>query len=303
MKRKKLTYARKEELAAFGFVSIKIIGFVVFTLGPMVFSLLYSFTNLNPLKHHDTFLNLLFNGTLSVNFENYKNLFTHYRYAPLFWKSFGTTFILMLSVPCAIALGTGIALCLKSVNKGSAVFRFLIYMPVVASAVALGYIWQYMFQPNGFINELLGKDVNWFNSPGLIKAAIIIKNSWGGMGRDMILILAGMLAINNDYYEAADLDGANSFAKFSKITFPMLTPTVFYLIVTGIIGSLQAYVDSQIFANGSEFAQTAVYFIWYQGIYQLRYGLAAAASTLLSAVILVFTVIQFKLQTKWVVDE
>ncbi|MGN1062024.1 MAG: carbohydrate ABC transporter permease, partial [Candidatus Scatosoma sp.] len=181
MKRKKLTYARKEELAAFGFVSIKVIGFAVFTLGPMVFSLLYSFTNLNPLKHHDTFLNLLFNGTLSVNLENYKNLFTHYRYAPLFWKSFGTTFILMLSVPCAIALGTGIALCLKSINRGSAVFRFLIYMPVVASAVALGYIWQYMFQPNGFINALLGKNINWFNSPGLIKAAIVIKNSWGGM--------------------------------------------------------------------------------------------------------------------------
>ena len=188
-------------------------------------------------------------------------------------------------------------------TKFKAGFRLLIYLPVVASAVAMGYIWRYIFETQyGILNQLLGLNVNWFSNEHLTRLAIIVKNSWGSMGRTMIMYIAARLAVGNNYYEAAQLDGANRLQMFWRITFPLVTPTTFYLIVTGVIGNLQSYNDSVIFAPGSTGSQTVVWFIWNYGINQNRYGLASAASVLLSIVIMGLTIIQFKRSDKWVFE-
>ena len=153
----------------------------------------------------------------------------------------------------------------------------------------------------GLINSILGTNIPWLGSSNewLIKIAIIIKNIWSSIGGTMLLYLAGLNAIPDSYYEAAEIDGASPLKQFFTITIPLVKPTTFYLIITGIIGGLQSYADAQVFAQGLEGARTIVYYIWQYGIDKSKYGLASAASTLLGAVIMVITFIQFK-KTKMV---
>ena len=188
--------------------------------------------------------------------------------------------------------------------KGSKVFQVLYYLPAVSSAVAMNIVWRYIFNNEfGIINLLIGKKIPWLSDDVLIKVAIIIKNSLNGMGTAMILYLAGMLGVPKDYYEASELDGAGKVKQFFKITLPLITPITFYLLITGLIGGLQSYADSEIFGAGVQGSQTIVYFIWARGINQSRYGLASAASVLLALVIMLITLVQFKLSDKWVYEE
>lgn len=295
--------ARRENAVAYGFVSVKIVGFLIFTATPVVFSILFSFTKLNPLKNTEPFLTIM--GDIWVGFEQYVKLFNSPIYAQKFLNAVVNTLVLLCSVPTGMAVGCLLAVLLSSIRlKGASVIRLLIYLPVVASAVAMGLIWRYIFEPEyGLINLVLGKQINWFYDKSLIKLAIIIKNTWGSMGRNMILFLAAILAIGKDYYEFSDMEGASGWQKFKYITFPMITPTTFYLLITGIISHLQAYADAEIFAAGAEGARTVVYFIWLYGIKNNNYGLAAAASVLLSVTIMTVTVIQFKMSNKWVFED
>ena len=188
--------------------------------------------------------------------------------------------------------------------KGAKVFQVLYYLPAVSSAVAMNIVWRYIFNNEfGIINLIIGKKIPWLSDDTLIKVAIIIKNSLNGMGTAMILYLAGMLSVPKDYYEASELDGAGKVKQFFSITLPLITPITFYLLITGLIGGLQSYADSQIFGAGVQGSQTIVYFIWARGINQSRYGLASAASVLLAVVIMIVTLIQFKLSDKWVYEE
>ncbi len=286
---------KRENIVAFAFIVPALVGFCIFTIGAMIFSLIYSFQNYNILTQESEFIGL----------KNYIDLFTHPLYAPSFLNSIGNTVVLLLSVPFSMILGLLLAALLRTANiKGSKVFQVLYYLPAVSSAVAMNIVYRYIFNNEfGIINQLLGVKIPWLSDDWLIKVAIIIKNSLNGMGTSMILYLAGMLNVPKDYYEASELDGASKVRQFFSITLPILTPITFYLIITGLIGGLQSYADSQVFGAGVQGSQTVVYFIWARGIDQSRYGLASAASILLSIVIMIITLIQFKLSNKWVYEE
>jgi len=286
---------RQENIVAFLFILLPIIGFCVFTIGAMAFSFIYSFQDYNMLTGESKW----------VQWKNYENLFTHLMYSKNFFQSIGNTLILLLSTPLSMLLGLGLAGLLRLGNvKGSKVFQVLYYLPAVSSAVAMNIVWRYIFNNEfGIINLVLGVKIPWLSDETLIKTAIILKNSLNGMGGAMIMYLAGMLNIPRDYYEAADIDGASKFRQFLSITLPLITPMTFYLLITGLIGGLQSYADADVFAAGNAGAQTIVYFIWNRGINQSRYGLASAASVLLAAVIMIITLIQFKLSDKWVYEE
>lgn len=303
-RKKRSKLERKESAIAFGFVGIKLFGFLIFTLIPVCICILYSFTNMNPLRYPETVFSYFGDASFWNGIQNYINLFTHPLYTQIFLRSVLNTFVLMLSVPLGMAAGLLLAALLtEDDTRFKSGFRLLIYLPVVASAVAMGYIWRYIFETQyGILNQLLGLNVNWFSNNSLTHLAIIIKNSWGSMGRTMILYIAARLAVGDNYYEAAKLDGANRMQMFWRITFPLVTPTTFYLLVVGIIGNLQSYNDSVIFAPDSTGSQTVVWFIWNYGINQNRYGLASAASVLLSIVIMILTIIQFKRSDKWVFE-
>ena len=272
-----------------------IIGFLIFTIGAMLFSFKYSFEDYNILTGVSQWKGL----------ENYRALFTNVIFSESFLRSISNTVILLASVPISMILGLVLAGLLKAGGiKCRGVFQVLYYIPAVSSAVALNIVWRYIFNNEfGILNALLGKKILWLSDNNLIKVAIITKNSLNGIGSAMILYLAGMLNVPKDYYEASELDGANKVRQFFSITLPLITPVTFYQLIMGIIGGLQSYADAQVFGAGVQGSQTIVFFIWERGINQSRYGLASAASVLLAAAIMLITLLQFKISNKWVYEE
>lgn len=286
---------RKEQLTAFLFILPPVIGFLVFTALSVVFTIVYSFQDYNSLSNESIFIGL----------ANYIDLFTHVTRAPLFKKAIVNTLVLLLSVPFSMILGLILAGLMRLGEvKGAKVFQVLYYVPAVSSAVALNIVWNYIFRSNGLLNTMLGLDIVWLDGDVTIKVAIIFKNSLNAMGGAMILYLAGMLNVPKDLYEASSLDGAGKMRQFFSITLPLISPVTFYLLITGVIGGLQSYADSQVFAAGNTGATTIVYFIWQQGIQgNNNQGLASAASVLLAVFIMIITLIQFKFSNKWVYEE
>ena len=286
---------RKEQLTAFLFILPPVIGFLVFTALSVVFTIVYSFQDYNSLSNESIFIGL----------ANYIDLFTHVTRAPLFKKAIVNTLVLLLSVPFSMILGLILAGLMRLGEvKGAKVFQVLYYVPAVSSAVALNIVWNYIFRSNGLLNTMLGLDIVWLDGDVTIKVAIIFKNSLNAMGGAMILYLAGMLNVPKDLYEASSLDGAGKMRQFFSITLPLISPVTFYLLITGLIGGLQSYADSQVFAAGNTGATTIVYFIWQQGIQgNNNQGLASAASVLLAVFIMIITLIQFKFSNKWVYED
>lgn len=281
--RKEGSTGKKERLVAYSFIAIPLIGFMLFTLFSMCMSLYYSFTDFNPVREE----------TKWVWLANYQKLLTD----PNFGSTCLNTLIFLVTIPIGMFIGLLLATYLKKISHGSKVLRMIYYLPAVSSAVAINIIFRYLFDmDHGIINTILGSHIPWLGTSNqwLIKIAIIIKNIWSGIGGTMLLYLAGLNSISDSYYEAAKIDGASEIKQFFKITVPLIHPTSFYLIITGIIGGLQSYTDSQVFAQGNPGARTVVYYIWQYGIDKSKYGLASAASTLLAIVIMVATFIQFK---------
>lgn len=306
-------FNRKENTIAFLFILIPLIGFCLFTIISMAASLLYSFTNLNPVKHGEPILKIFKDIVIKKSerkphgiWQNYFDLFTNPLYREQFLRAITNTLVLMLSVPTSMILGLILAVLLSTKGlKCTKLMRMLYYLPAVSSAVAMNFLWRYVFNSETGIAAMISftKDILWLSDNKAIKAAIIIKNSWGGMGGNMLLYLAGILSISRDYYEAADIDGASGFRQFFAITLPMLSPITFYMLIMGVIGGLQSFVDADVFAAGDDGAQTVVWFIWNKGIYTRKYGIASAASIMLASVIMIVTSIQFRLSNSWVYED
>lgn len=290
-KQKSGKLVRREKITALVFVSPLIIGFVVFTLVCMMISFGWSFTNFNPISGR-----MKFDG-----WGQYVDLFTHPTYKKAFLDSILNTLFLLLSIPVSIIISVLIAALMNGKKfKGKTVFRVIIYLPAVTSVVAVNYIWRYMFEENyGLINAFFHAHIPWLTDETLVKVAMIIKNVWSGIGTQVILFMAGMQNISDEYYEAAELDGAGPVYKFLHITLPLVTPVLFYTIITGLIGGFQMFADVELFAGGHYGSRTIVFFIRNYGIGQNLYGLASAASFLLAAIIMIITALQFKFN-KWV---
>ena len=241
-RRKASKLVRREKLTALAFVTPLIIGFVVFTLVCMVISFAYSFTNYNPIR-----------GSMDFDgFKRYTELFTHPTYKKAFLDSILNTLFLLLATPLCLTVSILIAALMNNKKfRGKTVFRVIIYLPAVTSVVAVNFIWRYMFEENyGLINTFFHAHIPWLTDNTLIKVAMIIKNVWGGIGTQVILFMAGMQNISEEFYEAAELDGAGPVYKFFRITLPLVTPVLFYSIITSLIGGFQIFADVELFAGG-----------------------------------------------------
>lgn len=281
--RKKISLRQREEFTAYLFVLVPIIGFLIFSLASIGYSFYYAFTNFNPILGISKW----------VGFDNFVDLFQD----PKFIDACINTVILLASIPIGVTLGLLLAVYLKKLAHGSMLLSLLYYLPAVTSAVAINVIFNYIFKGDfGILNEVLGINLYWISEDdgGLVKIAIIIKNVWASIGATMILYLSGLNNIPNEYYEAADVMGASKRQQLVNITIPMSNPTTFYVLVTGIIGGLQSYADSQILAQGVSGGRTIVYYIWTYGIGDnADYGLASAASVFLALIIIALSIIQF----------
>jgi multiple sugar transport system permease protein len=227
---------------------------------------------------------------------------------PLFWQALrNTLFYVIGAIPPAIVISLVLALALNQPLRGRTIFRTAYFLPVVSSTVAVAVLWGWMFNTQiGLLNYLLGlvgiPKVPWITSEVWAMPSVIIMSVWKSLGYNLILFLAGLQAIPNDYYEAAKIDGASAFRRFWDITLPLLSPTTFLIVVLSIIASFQVFEQTYILTGGgpANSTLTLVLMIFYRGFQDFRMGYASAIAYVLFLMVFLVTLVQWRLQKRWV---
>jgi len=283
-----------EQKMSYIFIAPVVLLFLVFVLGPLIASLYWSFTEYDGI-HAPKWIGL----------DNYKNIFSN---DPRFWKSiYNTIFYTVGVIPAGMALSLLLAIAVDQQIKGKNFFRVMYFIPSVTSVIALSVIWKWLFsgEKYGLINYfliLIGlKPVDWLMSPTLTLPAIMIMSIWAGLGYNMILFLAGLQTIPSTVYEAADIDGANTWDKFWNITLPLLKPTMVFVVIMGFIVSFQVFERIYIMTE-SEFgiggvldsALTVVAYLYDMGFRKFQMGYASALGYIVFAVIFIITIINIR---------
>jgi len=284
-----------DNLWGYAFVAIPLLGMAVFVVIPFCMTLYTSFTNW-PLGQS------IFSARL-VGLKNYADMFKN----ELFWKSLSNTFYYMLGIPIGIGLSLGLAALMNRDTPGEKIFRVIYYIPVVTSVVAVSFIFQRLFMTDGgAVNAFLqfigiANPPRWLSDPRYTKWIIIIMSVWKGMGGTIILYIAGMQGISPTFYEAARIDGAGSWKIFWYITFPLLMPVTFYMVVTSVIGGAQIYVEPRlIFADNGPANSTfsTVIYLYDHTFRNSRAGYGSAIAMVLSIIVFVVTALQIYLN-RW----
>jgi multiple sugar transport system permease protein len=275
------------------FLGPNLIGFLLFTLWPVLMTFWLSLCNydiLSPMKF--------------IGFENYRKLFQD----ATFLKVFGNTWVYTLTtVPIGVILSLFLAIALDKSDKGIRFFRGAYFIPVISSMVSIGVVWQWLYNPEfGLINSLLAgvgiKGPTWLTSDKTAMLSLIIVAVWKNLGYNMLLFLAGLQSIEKNYYEAAEIDGAGWWQRFFNITVPLLTPTTFFVVVMAFIGSFQVFDLVMMMTQGGPGRATSVvvHYLYQNAFKFFKMGYASAMAYVLFAVILVVTGVQMLFQKKWV---
>jgi multiple sugar transport system permease protein len=230
-----------------------------------------------------------------VGLENFKAVLGD----SLFWKSlWNTAYFSAFSIVFRIILGLGLALLLSSrLVKAKDSLRGLFYMPTITPLVAVSFVWMWMFDPQfGMINKVTGLDINWLNDSHWALPAIIIMTIWKDFGYATVLYLAGLMNLPRDVYEAAQIDGANSWQTFWRITLPLLKPTTLFIVITSLITYVQAYVQILVMTEGGPGTETYTisYLIFDQAFQKYDFGTASAMSVILFLITGVLTILMFR---------
>ena len=283
---------RKNALVAYSFIAPNFIGFAIFTLGPIILAFVMAFAEWdgsNPLKF--------------VGITNFRNLFTNDRFVAALEN---TLVYSLFTVPLTLVAALGLAILLNQKIKCRTVFRTVVFFPYVASLVAVAAVWNMLFTPNkgGIMNQLLmnvfhTQPLKWAAAPQTVMLTIILFSIWKNMGYYMVIYLAGLQGISKELYEAAALDGAGSWQKFRYVTLPQLKPTTFFVTVMLTISCFKIYDIVYMLAGGSngvvnKSAIVLVYYIYEEAFRNWKLGSASAAALVLFAIVLAFTLIQFR---------
>lgn len=288
-------------LTASPFLLPSLIGMLIFSVLPLIISGLISFTDWNGLAA------LTAPGFFQEHFiglENYKKILS----SAEFWRTLGNTAeYIILYIPLMLAASLLVATLLSQTRRGIGFFRVVYYIPVLTSWVAASLIWKTVLSPQyGALNGILSifgiQGPGWLTDEKWAMPAIVLVSVWKDMGFFGLILLSGVVGINRTYYEAADLDGANGWVKFIRITLPLLTPSIFYVLIVGMINAFQLFPQIMIMTGGGPNGATQVMVerIYNYGFRYYRMGYASAFSWILFAIIMVFTAIQMKGQERWV---
>ncbi len=293
--RRRSRMASREALAGWLFASPWVIGFVAFTMGPMLYSILLIFLKWDLITPPEW-------GGLA----NFTRLLNDRR-VPI--ALYNTAYYTFIGVPIHLTVAFLLALALNVQIRGLAVYRTIYYLPSITPAVASAVIWLQILQPDyGILNEFLrnfGIDgPNWLYEPALAKPAFILMSVWS-IGPQMIIFLAGLQGVPAVLKEAATIDGAGEWNQFRHITIPIITPIIFFNLVVGIIGSFQVFTAAYIMTAGGPENSTLFYvlYLWRNGFEYFRMGYAGLLAWVLFFIISFFTVIQFGLAGRWVYYE
>jgi len=288
---------RQVNEAKWGYIFLTpwILGLIIFILGPILASAYLSFTEY-----------AIIDTPRYVGVQNYVNAFTGDN---LFWPSLGRTLLYALVVvPVGLLGSLGLALLLNQGVKGTNLFRTLFFLPSLTPAVALALLWSWLFHPSvGPINVAIrwfGLDgPGWLASKDWALTALIIISLWAFVGgNSMLIFLAGLQGVPTELYDAASIDGAGSWARFQAVTLPLITPTLFFNLVLGIIGALKVFTLAFVATLGGPSYATWFYalHIYRQAFEYFRMGYGAALAWIFVILLLIFTLIQFRLSDRWV---
>lgn len=290
---KSRSLTQRDGFWAFVMLSPNLLGFMLFTLVPVIASFVLSFTNYDILTAPEF-----------VGLANYEEMF---RYDRIVGQVVRNTLVYTASVvPIGMFLSLMLALALDQKIKFVKIYRAAFFLPVITSAVAVSLVWQWLYNPDfGLLNSLLRMlgmqdPPAWLNSQVYALPAVIITSIWKNLGYNMLLFLAGLQNISITYYEAAELDGANGLQKLRHITWPLLSPTTFFVFVMSVINSFQVFDLVQLMTRGGpgRATSTLVHYIYQNGFKFFYVGYASALAYLLFAMVLVITIINMTLQRK-----
>ncbi|QHE63909.1 ABC transporter permease subunit [Rossellomorea vietnamensis] len=277
------------------FIAPAVIILTVFSIVPIIVAFLISFTDLD-LKGLADWSNVSF-----IGLDNYSALVSD----ELFHKAiFNTLFYVIIGVPLVIMFSLGIALLLNyGTSKLFTVFRGVYYMPSITNIIAVAVIWGFLYNTEyGLFNYVLSlldvEKIPWLGEPTIAKLSLIVLAVWKGVGINMIIFLAALQGIPKSYYEAAEMDGANRWQVLRNVTIPLLRYATFFVTVTTLIGWLQFFEEPFVMTNGGPLDGTIsmALFIYQRGFQFSEFGYAAAGSFILFIIIIIITLLQFKLR-------
>lgn len=307
-RRKLSRYERKKALIAYSFIAPNFIGFAVFTLLPVLFSIFLSFVK---------WKGGAFSSMEWVGLQNYAEIFKTAKVAEkglgyLFTKvDLGialknTVFYTLVTVPLTLVCAVALALALNKAVKGAVGFRTVFFFPYVASMVAICVCWRFMMMKDGPINHALmavGIPYNksWTADSAMAIWSIILVSVWRNMGYYMVIYLAALQGVPADLYEAATMDGANKWQQFTNVTLPQLKPTTFFASTMMIISCFKIYDVVAIMTEGGPGRSTKmlVTYIYDEAFSNFNYGIASAIAMVLLVIVLIFTLIQFSMEDKY----
>lgn len=290
---KAMSLKRKRALIGYSFIAPNFIGFAVFILFPVLFTILLSVMDWDG-----------FNAMQFAGLSNFEAIFRDRVFKSAFWK---TLLYVVFTVVLTLLASLGLACALNKKIKGRDAFRAAIFFPYVASMIAVGAVWKQLFEAkNGPINHLLmaiGIDnpPGWFASTDWAIWGVIIVSIWKFMGYYMLIYLAGLQDIPAQLYEAATLDGATGWQRFRKITLPMLTPSTFFVFIMLTINSFKSFDLIYALTQGGPGTSTTLLanYIYNQTFVYWDYGKSAAASIILFVIVLAVTIVQFRGEKKF----
>jgi len=282
---------RTEHRWALLFVAPPVLGYLLFTLYPVLFAGYASMTSWNGLGP------MRFTGL-----DNYTRLLGD----EYFHQSLFNTAFYMIGIPIGLALALLLAIALDRRIPGRTAFRTIYYVPVISSLAAIAIVWQFAYNGDfGLVNQVLawfGVDgPNWLQDTTTVKPAIILMMVWKGLGYSMLLYLAAIQSVPASLHEAAALDGAGWWQRLRNITLPMVRPVTFFLVVTNVIGGAQLFTEINIMTptGGPEFSSASVvWYIWRQAFRYQQMGYATAMAIVLGVLVLIITLIQFRLNRR-----
>ena len=283
--------ARREQNWGWFMVAPTIIGLLILNVWPFIQTLYASFCE-----------HLGFGHYKFIGFENYVNMFQD----PDFWKAtWNTAYFCILTVPVGLFLSLLVAILLNAKIKGKGFFRSVFFLPMICAPAAVTMVWRWIFNSEyGILNQIFGTHISWITDSKVVMIACAIVAIWSAIGYDAVLLLAGLQNISKSYYEAASIDGASKVTQFFRITLPMVSPTLFVVLIMRLMASMKVYDLIYMMVEDTNPALTSVQslmYLFYRESFvagSRGYGSAIVIWTVL--LIGIVTIIQFVGQKKWV---
>ena len=285
---KRVRITSKDSFWGYVFIAVPMLLFLLFTVYPVISAVITSFMKYKP------------KGSVFIGIQNYVNTFK----TDLFYKAFKNTIVFSItSVPISILMSFMISIIILPFRKKiQSVYKGIFYLPAVASGVALAFVWKWIIDsmPNGLLNNLVGffhiPAQNWLGSRKTAMLSLVIMSVVSGLGQNIIIYMAAILNVDPSFYEAADVDGARFWDKLRFILWPLVKPTTVFLAITGVINGFQAFQNAYLMTGGGPDNETTMVglLIFNRAFKYFEYGEACAQAILLTIVIAIFTIVQFK---------